>query len=361
MKRIPVSSTVFGTRLCRALLVSWAAVGCGAESQQSDPAGDAAVGAREDAAVNLGPSSEEAIGDLPGASDGETGGLDASSPGTAPGSDPTTAVDPGGFISVGTNDAGIFEVWCGSHLCACSDGDDNEGDGLSDGFDSECTGPFDDDEGSFATGIPGDNRDPKWQDCFFDGNSGAGDDDCRYHTECLTGERAADDSSCQLTEACVEYCAPLTPPGCDCFGCCEVSQGDTTINVMLGETCSLDQLDDEDACPRCQPTDTCANECGECELCLGQTLEDLPSSCFGVTPPPGSGADGGPGETPPGSGADGGAPSDPGDPGDPTTTSPPDGPGNVCDNGEACVASTECSAGSYCRLGCCTPFQSNIR
>lgn len=58
-------------------------------------------------------------------------------------------------------------------------------------------GANDDDEGSFGTGISGDNRDPKWQDCFFDGNSGAGDDRCRYHTECLTGARDADDPSCR--------------------------------------------------------------------------------------------------------------------------------------------------------------------
>ncbi len=38
---------------------------------------------------------------------------------------------------------------------------DNDGDGLVDGFDPECTGPFDDDEATFATGIPGDNKDPR--------------------------------------------------------------------------------------------------------------------------------------------------------------------------------------------------------
>ena len=50
---------------------------------------------------------------------------------------------------------------CGDVPCACSDGMDNDGDGLVDGFDPECTGPFDDDEATFATGIPGDNKDPR--------------------------------------------------------------------------------------------------------------------------------------------------------------------------------------------------------
>src|SRR5258705_1061852 len=53
----------------------------------------------------------------------------------------------------------------------CSDCLDNDGDGLFDGFDPGCTSAADNVEGSFATGIPGDNIDPKTQDCFFDGNS----------------------------------------------------------------------------------------------------------------------------------------------------------------------------------------------
>ena len=45
-------------------------------------------------------------------------------------------------------------------------------------YDAECTGASDNDEASFGTGIPGDNKDPCKQDCFFDGNSGSGDDGC---------------------------------------------------------------------------------------------------------------------------------------------------------------------------------------
>src|SRR5260221_3088950 len=102
----------------------------------------------------------------------------------------------------------------------CSDGKDNDGDGLIDSQDPECTGPRDNDESSYATGIPGDNVDPKWQDCFFDGNSGGGDDGCRYSTKCLTGELPLTDKNCSPALACQKFCMPLTPNGFDCFGCC---------------------------------------------------------------------------------------------------------------------------------------------
>lgn len=331
------------------------AAACGAESKpttqpdagkgNSEAEGTASGAGDTDVEATSGPGSIVDVG-------GSSGGGAATDHATS--ADQMTTIDPDGFISVGTNDAGTFEIFCGTELCDCSDGLDNDGDGVADGFDSECTGPFDDNETTFATGIPGDNRDPKWQDCFFDGNSGAGDDGCRYHTECLTGDRPSDDASCTLTEACVDYCQPLTPPGCDCFGCCEVTAGDATVNIMLSDTCSLDNIDDEQACPRCQMTDTCANECGECELCLGKTLEDLPSSCGQTTPPP----DGDPDASvpPPDQGSDGGTPPSTDNPPPSTDNPPPDGPVNVCDNGEACVLNSECGSGDYCRLGCCAPI-----
>src|SRR5688572_6561790 len=41
---------------------------------------------------------------------------------------------------------------CGGD-CVCDNGLDDDEDGLIDGLDPECTGPFDNDEGTFATGI----------------------------------------------------------------------------------------------------------------------------------------------------------------------------------------------------------------
>ena len=169
------------------------------------------------------------------------------------------------------------QVLCGDTPCACDDGIDGDGDGLIDGFDPECTGPYDNDEETFATGIPGDNKDPKWQDCFFDGNSGAGDDGCRYHTDCLYGLRDMNDPDCAVSQECFDYCRPLTPNGCDCFGCCAVATDGGTVWVGIGGGCT--DVNDVDNCEQCTPTDACLNECGRCELCAGKTVDDLPADC----------------------------------------------------------------------------------
>ncbi len=262
---------------------------------------------------------------------GTSGGGDASDTDLdARGGDATNGPDGGGptlDIGVATdapttpiNDAGMAD--CGGVPCACSDGLDNDGDGLIDGQDPECTGAFDNDEATFATGIPGDNRDPKWQDCFFDGNSGAGDDKCRYHTECLTGERPPTDPTCQVSARCFEFCRPLTPNGCDCFGCCEVFDGiGRRHQVIIGGTCSVDKLGTP-ACVECTRNTECVNTCGRCELCLGRQLSDLPADCFP------SGGD---------AGTDGGGPGLP-----------------ACDDGEVqCRSGLDCPSNSFCQLGCC--------
>jgi hypothetical protein len=236
----------------------------------------------------------------------------------------------GGQTLVGV-EGGVVVDYCGDAGCACSNGVDDDGDGLADGFDPECTGPLDHDETSFETGIPGDNVDPKWQDCFFDGNSGAGDDGCRYSTQCLTGELEQDDADCSVTKGCLDYCKQLTPNGCDCFGCCTVFKTDgTPLDVTIGSSCSMDKIDDEKACPRCEKSVECGNDCGECELCLGKTVEDLPASCQPVPP------------------EDGG-------------TYPPDSPPPpiyTCDGNQVvCTTNADCPQDTpyYCQLGCCLP------
>jgi len=236
--------------------------------------------------------------------------------------------------SVSLGDAGV--LMCGNAACQCNNGIDDDGDGVVDGFDTECTGALDDDESSFATGIPGDNRDPKWQDCFFDGNSGAGDDRCRYPTECLTGELSQDDPACATTEACRNNCEPLAPNGCDCFGCCAVRlPSGQSVSVTLQDTCSLGTIGDVEACPRCTPSTTCGNECGECELCPGKTLADLPESC-NILPPTGD-----PDGTPDG------------EPSDPPAEPPAPTPTPTCDGRTACAAQADCTGGEFCSLGCC--------
>ncbi len=268
-----------------------------------------------------------------GATNGD-GGADVSGDGG-------TADDPGTTPSGGTS-GGSTAI----DSAACSNGLDDDGDGLVDGMDPECTGATDQDEGTFATGIPGDNRDPKWQDCFFDGNSGAGDDGCRYETGCLYGDLAQTDRSCQITAECREFCQARTPNGCDCFGCCTIEDGaGNAVDILTGGSCSLNKLDDEEACPRCVKSADCENTCGRCELCPGRSIEDLPDDC-GMDPPTGEPPDGDPPPPPP----DG----DPEDP--PVGEDPPpdiDPPPYECENGRVCSDALPCPSDSYCQLGCC--------
>jgi len=209
---------------------------------------------------------------------------------------------------------------CGSHVCACDDGRDNDGDGLVDGLDPECTGPFDDDETSFATGAP--TTSARCRDCFWDDNAGSGDDDCRYPTECLTGAspsgKGGSCASCDVSQQCVDVCGPRTPNGCDCFGCCEVHQPDgSRVFIDLRDTCSLALLKDEAACPRCVQSSSCRNDCGPCELCPGRTASDLAPECTAAS-----------------------------DAGNrlPYTCNP---------GQQVCGANAPCPAGTYCQQGCC--------
>ncbi len=213
----------------------------------------------------------------------------------------------------------------------CSDGIDNDGDGLIDYADPECIGPLDNDEGSFATGIPGDNVDPCKQDCFFDGNSGMGDDGCDWQLKCdplNTGATAAKkcpydanyaqqhDKECSVSasqsDACVKNCRPLVPNGCDCFGCCLIPGAPNAIR--LASTCTAKDFGDATKCPPCTQVTQCANPCDHCELCIGK--DTLPADCA-TTP-------------------DGGTP--PGDGGTPADGAPPPVPVPTCGNYSACAA-----------------------
>jgi hypothetical protein len=197
--------------------------------------------------------------------------------------------------------------YCGAGGCACNNGLDDDGDGLVDAADPECVGAMDNDESSFATGMPGDNRDPKWQDCFFDGNSGAGDDRCRYPTGCLTGAIAQTDPACAITQYCLDHCAAFAPKNCDCFGCCTVQSGSGPVNVLLTATCAAPKLGDPKLCPPCVKSTTCQ-------------------------PPPGN---------PP--------------PGEPPPPPPPPPPDSCADGTAACSADADCATGFFCEGGCCKP------
>jgi hypothetical protein len=220
-------------------------------------------------------------------------------------------------------DAGPPTSCQGNMACACDNGLDDDGDGLVDGLDPECTGARDNDERTFATGA--DEPRSGCLDCFFDSNAGWGDDGCSYPEECLEGRppKLGGDmacSTCTASAQCQQLCLPSTPNGCDCFGCCEIRRDDgSRVDVALTKECSLEDLDDPKKCPRCVPNPSCKNDCGQCELCPGQTEADLPEVCKG------SGADA--------------------------------GPSYACDEGsQPCSAAAPCAEVYYCQQGCCLPI-----
>lgn len=198
---------------------------------------------------------------------------------------------------------GACEIsYCGNrpepYLCGnCLDDD---GDGLIDEADTHCLGPCDDSEDSYLLDLPGDIGAPCRQDCYFDQNAGPGNDGCYWSHACdplsiepdyppSADARCAYDeattvpgagASCadlQATQsdACLDTCGPLTPNGCDCFGCCELPAG-SGIHVFIGSSrggegsCRDETLDDPAACQRCTPVDGCLNTCDACEVCAGR-------------------------------------------------------------------------------------------
>jgi hypothetical protein len=208
---------------------------------------------------------------------------------------------------------------CWNHIYACGDTIDNDGDGLIDAADPGCTGACDNDENSHCLGIP----DTFWScamDCYFDMDGGSGNDDCHWSLECDPhevpplyypgsgfGAQCAYDpqtnvpgttASCaDLTAAqsptCISVCGPLTPNGCDCFGCCEFPAGSGN-NVWMGSTdansngtCDPAGVLDPAKCHPCERVPSCFNPCDGCELCIGQA--SLPAgcteqACAGATP-----------------------------------------------------------------------------
>lgn len=330
-----------------AALAAVAAGGWGCSSGSQEDPGLGSSGTSGTSSTSGGKSSTGSTGS--GAASSNKGGATGSGEGGEPGAggdDGTSGSGTTGGAGNGTTGGSGTAGATGTGTTACDNGKDDDGDGLIDGFDPECVGPLDNDESSFATGIPGDNSDPKWQDCFFDGNSGAGDDGCRYATGCLTGELPQTHKDCQLSAACIKHCARLTVNGCDCFGCCTITRPDgSTVDIHEVGECSLANLDDEKVCQRCTKSTQCGNDCGECELCAGKTLADLPAKC---TPPPGTGGapnGGAGGASSTGGKAGGGAGGTTG------------GTTQICAGGEAVCGPNllTCTSAEYCSFGCCIP------
>jgi len=229
----------------------------------------------------------------------------------------------------------------------CGDCIDNDDDGQTDADDVECTGPCDDTEDSFFGALPGQNNDRCRQDCYFDSDNGAGNDDCFWTHACdvesvaEAGYPPSGDPACAYdpnatvpggamcaelassqSEKCRESCRPITPNGCDCFGCCELPPRSNQF-VFIGSTvdgvgsCNEANLDDPQVCRPCTPVLSCFNSCNPCERCVGGAAPD-PSCAEGAGGGPGMSERCEPGVTPCGQ------------------------PGEAA-----------CLAGEYCITGCC--------
>jgi hypothetical protein len=218
-------------------------------------------------------------------------------------------------LSLGTSEAGTVALCSGSRPCACSNGLDDDGDKQIDGFDGECTGPYDDDEATFRVNDVNEGN-PKCADCFYDDNPGSGDDGCRISSNCTFDGTPGNGGgqckgTCSAEPMCIESCVPITPNGCDCFGCCEVTHAGSTVPVRLVSTCTVQKIADVKACPRCQLAKDCVNPCERCELCPGKTQLDLPADCGGE---------------------------------------------NSCSTGSPCDGPSDCALLEYCSQGCCVPI-----
>jgi hypothetical protein len=316
------------TRIAALAAFGWlAAAAC--SSDENSTAGTTADGGGTTGSAGAG-----ATGGASGGSGGATGGGAA-----AGGSGATGGGGP------------IEEAPCAGHVYECGDTEDNDDDGLIDSNDPDCLGPCDDTEDGYHPELPGWTGDACRLDCFWDTGNGPGNDGCHWDHHCdplsIAPDYPPEGQQCEYdagytiagspfpdctsaftmqTQECTDYCAPLTPNGCDCFGCCELPAGSGQF-VWLGSydedknpTCTIATVTDPALCQPCTQVPGCVNDCQTCELCLGKTF--LPPECFD-----------------PGSGGSGGG-----------------GGGEQCPTGiQACglPGQPPCPSGSYCITGCC--------
>lgn len=285
-----------------------------------------------------------------------------------PPSDAFVGPDGNGF-DVGPG--GCFPAMCQAHLYQCGNCIDDDHDGLIDALDPDCLGPCGNNEAGFDPMIPGISLTNCSADCFYDQDGGSGNDTCTYDYRCdplspdvnpggpggLTrcaydAARAANASVCPPTQPamCHSVCGPLTPNGCDCFGCCEITPGSGDY-VFVGSVpdpgvaaCSRATLTNPASCRPCTPVADCLNTCEHCELCFGRST--LPPDCFPQTSDAGS--------QPDAAYPDGGH--------SPVDAYVPPVDANVplrCPGGnQPCGLATDpaCPTGDFCITGCCQFF-----
>lgn len=292
------------------------------------------------------------------AGSGASAGGGGASGGTSAGGTTTTAAGgTGGFV----------EAPCVNQTYQCGDTIDNDGDGLIDWQDPDCLGPCDNTEDSFYGGIPGQPGPDCTVDCYWDSNSGSGNDECYWNHQCDPNEKTdpghpepastcpynqnantpgtgqtCDQLFTAQSDVCASVCGPLTPNGCDCFGCCELPAGSGKY-IWLGSedeatgqgSCKMEFINDPTKCEPCVPVPGCLNGCDKCELCIGK--DTLPPECN-----PGTGGAGGTGggTSTGGSGGSGG------------------GTGQCPPGVQACGLPGQalCPVDYYCITGCCQPI-----
>jgi len=160
----------------------------------------------------------------------------------------------------------------GGFAAQCSDSIDNNSDGFVDMASLYCKTPDDNDESSFHSGSPGDDANsPHALDTWFDLDSGSGNDGCQIHACCMIEGACPADlepglfdaGACGVTDNCINNAVALTKPGCDCFGCCEVCDPNTSIcanvflNPVVSPNCTAEKLGDPSSCRTCKQNTQC--------------------------------------------------------------------------------------------------------
>ncbi len=170
--------------------------GCSCSSSNGAPGdggGDGQVGVLPDGSVFL-PDGAVLLpdGNVIPAPDGAMPSADAGSGGDAgPGVDAGPAPDGGPTADAGGDggwgmfpDGGCHPIACQGHIYACGDCMDNDGDGKIDAYDPDCLGPCDNNESGYGLMIPGGDPATCSRDCYYDQDSGSGNDDCNWDTRC---------------------------------------------------------------------------------------------------------------------------------------------------------------------------------
>jgi hypothetical protein len=305
----------------------------------------AAHGCSSDVQTSSGTPGATSDGGATSASSAGSGGASMGGAGGASSSSSAGDGAGGAASSSGAGGSACHPVrTCSQHIYECGDGIDNDGDGLTDSDDPDCLGACDNSEDSLFPGIFTENAPGCVVDCYFDQNSGPGDDDCHWSHRCDPNEVAPDyypepneGSYCEYdpnasipgsaatcadlhdtqSDACHAYCDPVVPNGCDCFGCCELPAGGgkfvwlESTDQNYNPTCDLAHVADPTKCHPCEPVTGCMNPCDSCEICIGKPA--VPAGCQPVD-----------------------------------QCAPGVQPCGLV--GEAC-----CPAGTYCVTGCCQP------